>query len=70
MKKRVLATVLWAYAMWYACNVLGSFAGIALPGAFIGLAVGALVFAVPIVRAQRVVGDTSIGGRAAVPTES
>ena len=70
MKKRVLATVLWAYATWYACNVLGSFAGIALPGAVIGLAVGALVFAMPIVRAQRAAGQTAMGGRTPVPTES
>ena len=52
MKKRVLATVLWAYVTWYACNVLGAFTGVALPGALIGLAVGAIVFALPILRPE------------------
>jgi len=52
MKKRVLAAVLWTYVTWYACNVLGAFAGLTLPGALIGLAAGALVLAIPVLRAQ------------------
>jgi putative effector of murein hydrolase LrgA (UPF0299 family) len=52
MKKRAFAALLWTYATWYACNVLGSFASVALPGALIGLAVGALVIALPILRSQ------------------
>jgi putative effector of murein hydrolase LrgA (UPF0299 family) len=70
MKKRVLAAMLWTYAIWYACNVLGSFAGIALPGAVIGLAIGALAFALPILRAERAAGTTPMGNQAPIPTES
>ena len=53
MKKRVFAAVLWAYVTWYACNVLGAFAGLTLPGALLGLAAGALVLMLPVIRAQR-----------------
>jgi putative effector of murein hydrolase LrgA (UPF0299 family) len=53
MKKRALAALLWTYATWYACNVLGSFASVALPGALIGISVGILVLALPIMRAQQ-----------------
>jgi putative effector of murein hydrolase LrgA (UPF0299 family) len=52
MKKHVLAAVLWTYMTWYACNVLGAFAGLALPGALIGLAAGAVVLALPVMRGQ------------------
>ena len=52
MKKRVLATVLWAYATWYACNVIGAFAGISLPGALFGLVAGVIVFSLPVLRPQ------------------
>jgi hypothetical protein len=70
MKKRVLTAALWAYATWYACNVLGAFVGFALPGLFVGLAAGALVLALPVVQAQRVAGHAPISSPAPIPTES
>ena len=54
MKKRVLSAALWFYVTWYACNILGAFAGITLPGLLFGIAAGALVLALPVVRGQSV----------------
>jgi hypothetical protein len=58
MKKRVLSAVLWAYVTWYACNIIGAFAGVALPGAILGLVAAALVFGLPILRQQPAAGAT------------
>jgi hypothetical protein len=52
MKKRVLSAALWFYVTWYACNILGAFAGLALPGLLFGIAAGAFVLALPVVRGQ------------------
>ena len=44
MKKRLLATVLWFYATWYAWSILADMTGMpALPGPAVGLAVAAFV---------------------------
>jgi|1185.fasta_scaffold655881_2 hypothetical protein len=68
MKKRALAALLWTYATWYACNVLGSFANVALPGALIGLAVGAIAITLPIIRSQHEV-PAAVSTPARVPAE-
>ena len=68
MTKRVLSAVLWAYVTWYACNILGAFIMVALPGALVGLAVGALVFARPILRGQAVA--TTASAPAVIRAES
>jgi putative effector of murein hydrolase LrgA (UPF0299 family) len=68
MKKRVLAAVLWTYVTWYACNVLGAFAGVALPGALFGLAAGAIVLALPVIRAQQP-GAAPVAAPTTVPAE-
>jgi putative effector of murein hydrolase LrgA (UPF0299 family) len=67
MKKRVLSAMLWAYVAWYACNILGTFIGLALPGAVIGLAVGAVVLGMPVLRGQAVVHATAAGQPPVVP---
>jgi len=44
MKKRILATVLWFYAGWYAGAILAEFLGVSpLLGPIIGMAAAALV---------------------------
>ena len=69
MKKRVLSAVLWAYVVWYGCEIVGTYAGFALPGALVGLAAGALVFAMPVLRGPSVA-PASLTSSCSVPLES
>jgi len=53
MLKRLISAALWAYVTWYACNVLGAFAGVGLPGALLGTLAAIAVLGWPLLRTER-----------------